>query len=132
MAVTTLEACPVRAAQKSANGTVALRRLVLKGGTALRSIYLPDFRYSADLDFTVLGGSAQAAAVALGKLLEAARDHVGLPHLDACFVMANLRPAVVAARQAPSAVTNDRKCLCLGPSLGYVHHRRVYPLEADL
>lgn len=57
-------------------------RLVFKGGTALRFIYLPDYRYSADLDFTVLGGSAQASAVALGKVLEAARDHVAIPHLE--------------------------------------------------
>ena len=57
-------------------------RLVFKGGTALRFIYLPDYRYSADLDFTVLGGSAEASAAALGKVLEAAREHAGLPHLE--------------------------------------------------
>ena len=37
-------------------------RLVLKGGTALRFVHLPDYRYSADLDFTVLDGSAEASA----------------------------------------------------------------------
>jgi hypothetical protein len=57
-------------------------RLVFKGGTALRFIYLPDYRYSADLDFTVLDGSAEASAAALGTVLEAAREHAGLPHLD--------------------------------------------------
>lgn len=57
-------------------------RLVFKGGTALRFTYLPHYRYSADLDFTVLGGSAEASAAALGKVLEAAREHVRLPHLE--------------------------------------------------
>lgn len=57
-------------------------RLVLKGGTALRFVHLPDYRYSADLDFTVLDGSAEASAAALGKVLEAAREHAGLPHLE--------------------------------------------------
>ena len=31
-------------------------RLVLKGGTALRFPHILDYRYSADLDFTVTGG----------------------------------------------------------------------------
>ncbi len=57
-------------------------RLVFKGGTAIRFIYLPDYRYSADLDFTVINGSAEAATGALGQVLEAARDHVGFPHLE--------------------------------------------------
>jgi predicted nucleotidyltransferase component of viral defense system len=34
-------------------------RLVFKGGTALRFVYLPDYRDSAHLDVTVLGGSAE-------------------------------------------------------------------------
>lgn len=57
-------------------------RLVFKGGTALRFIYLPDYRYSADLDFTVLDGSTEASAAALGTALEAAQDHAGLPYLE--------------------------------------------------
>ena len=57
-------------------------RLVFKGGTALRFVYLPDYRYSADLDFTIIDGNAEEAAVALGGVLEVARDHVGFPHLE--------------------------------------------------
>ena len=33
------------------------RRLVFKGGTALRKAYFPDYRLSEDLDFTALPGS---------------------------------------------------------------------------
>jgi hypothetical protein len=56
-------------------------RLVFKGGTALRFVYFRDYRYSADLDFTVLGGSGAAATGALNKALEAARQHARLPQL---------------------------------------------------
>jgi uncharacterized protein len=57
-------------------------RLVFKGGTALRFAYLRDFRYSADLDFTVLDGSAEEAAASLEVVLEAAKTHAGLSHLE--------------------------------------------------
>jgi predicted nucleotidyltransferase component of viral defense system len=57
-------------------------RLVFKGGTALRFAYLRDFRYSADLDFTVLGGSTEEAAASLSGVLEAARSHAGLSRLE--------------------------------------------------
>lgn len=57
-------------------------RLVFKGGTAIRFFYLPDYRYSADLDFTVIDGDAEVAAIALGKALSEARAYVGLPHLQ--------------------------------------------------
>lgn len=33
-------------------------RLVFKGGTALRLVHYPDYRYSADLDFSLTGGTA--------------------------------------------------------------------------
>jgi uncharacterized protein len=35
---------------------VLARCLVFKGGTALRKAYLPDYRFSVDLDFTATGG----------------------------------------------------------------------------
>jgi uncharacterized protein len=57
-------------------------RLVFKGGTAVRFAYLRDFRYSADLDFTVLGGSREPAIASLGEVLEAARSQAGLSHLE--------------------------------------------------
>jgi predicted nucleotidyltransferase component of viral defense system len=57
-------------------------RLVFKGGTAIRFVYLPGYRYSADLDFTVIGGGAVAATGALVEALDAVRRHAGLPHLE--------------------------------------------------
>ncbi len=57
-------------------------RLVFKGGTALRLIHIGDYRYSADLDFTVIEGSAAAATAAMIEVLEAARQHAGLPVLE--------------------------------------------------
>lgn len=57
-------------------------RLVFKGGTALRFAYLRDFRYSADLDFTVLDGGANEAAASLEAVLEAAKNHAGLSYLE--------------------------------------------------
>jgi predicted nucleotidyltransferase component of viral defense system len=57
-------------------------RLVFKGGTALRFVHVGEYRYSADLDFTVLGGSAEAATAALADVLEAARHHTEMPQLE--------------------------------------------------
>ena len=57
-------------------------RLVFKGGTALRLIHLGDYRYSADLDFTVLDGSLDEAIDALSEVLIAAKEHAGLPILQ--------------------------------------------------
>lgn len=56
-------------------------RLVFKGGTALRFVHMEDYRYSADLDFTILSGTAGDALAALTALLDAAKTHAGLPHL---------------------------------------------------
>jgi predicted nucleotidyltransferase component of viral defense system len=56
-------------------------RLVFKGGTALRLVHIGQYRYSADLDFTVLDGSADAAVESVAEVLAAARDHAGFPHL---------------------------------------------------
>jgi predicted nucleotidyltransferase component of viral defense system len=57
-------------------------QLVFKGGTALRLVHVGDYRYSADLDFTVIGGSAVAATTAMVEVLNAAREHAGLPVLQ--------------------------------------------------
>jgi len=58
------------------------RRLVFKGGTAMRFVYLKDFRYSADLDFTILGGNSADGTLALATVIDAAREHAGLPYLE--------------------------------------------------
>jgi predicted nucleotidyltransferase component of viral defense system len=57
-------------------------RLVFKGGTALRFVHVEDYRYSADLDFTVLDGSVETAAAALSEAVAAAKEHAGFPNLE--------------------------------------------------
>jgi hypothetical protein len=57
-------------------------RLVFKGGTSLRLVYFERYRYSADLDFTVVGGSINAAIGALAKVVAAAKEHAGFPYLE--------------------------------------------------
>ena len=39
-------------------------RLAFKGGTAIKKIYEPDYRFSEDLDFTVLGEISDEAVIA--------------------------------------------------------------------
>jgi predicted nucleotidyltransferase component of viral defense system len=57
-------------------------RLIFKGGTALRFVHIGKFRYSADLDFTVIDGSVQDAVTALSQGVVAARTHSGFPTLE--------------------------------------------------
>lgn len=57
-------------------------RLVFKGGTALRLVHIGEYRYSADLDFTIIGGDSSAATAAMAEVLEAARQHTGMPVLE--------------------------------------------------
>jgi predicted nucleotidyltransferase component of viral defense system len=57
-------------------------RLVFKGGTALRFVHIADYRYSADLDFTVVGGGVKPAIATLADVMEAARRHATFPQLE--------------------------------------------------
>ena len=57
-------------------------QLVFKGGTALRLVHIRDYRYSADLDFTIVGANASAATASMVEVLDAARDHAGFPLLE--------------------------------------------------
>lgn len=57
-------------------------RLIFKGGTALRFVHFGDYRYSADLDFSVIGGDAKVAVDAISNALHAAREHAGFPCLE--------------------------------------------------
>jgi len=57
-------------------------RLVFKGGTALRFVHIRDYRYSADLDFTVLDGTVDDGAAALSAAVAAAKEHAGFPTLE--------------------------------------------------
>ncbi|HUY58246.1 MAG TPA: nucleotidyl transferase AbiEii/AbiGii toxin family protein [Solirubrobacteraceae bacterium] len=59
------------------------KQIVFKGGTALRLCYFEDYRYSADLDFSLIGeldrpGALQAVAGALAVRQQA----LGLPALS--------------------------------------------------
>jgi len=56
--------------------------LVFKGGTALRFVHIRDYRYSADLDFSVTDGEPEPSIAALGEVLAAAKIHAGLPQLE--------------------------------------------------
>ncbi len=44
--------------------------LIFKGGTALRMCHFKDFRYSADLDFSIIGGTIPAGLRAVREALE--------------------------------------------------------------
>lgn len=52
-------------------------RLIFKGGTALRLIHFEDYRYSADLDFSVVNASAQDAQ----KLIATAIQDSSMPRM---------------------------------------------------
>jgi predicted nucleotidyltransferase component of viral defense system len=53
-----------------------------KGGTLLRLCYFNDFRYSADIDLNLEPSvDVNDAVGVLGEILDATREHVGLPHL---------------------------------------------------
>jgi predicted nucleotidyltransferase component of viral defense system len=57
-------------------------RLLFKGGTALRFVHITDYRYSADLDFTVIEGDTKLATDAIADALAAAKQHAQLPYLE--------------------------------------------------
>lgn len=53
--------------------------MIFKGGTALRLCYIADFRYSADLAFSLLGVSRDDATAAVVEALESLRETPGSP-----------------------------------------------------
>jgi predicted nucleotidyltransferase component of viral defense system len=56
--------------------------LVFKGGTALRLCYFEDYRYSADLDFSLReGGDLDAALRCIQTALDGVANEIGFPHL---------------------------------------------------
>lgn len=57
-------------------------RMVFKGGTALRFVHIRGYRYSADLDFSVVGGEPGPGIAAIGEVLAAARAHAAFPQLE--------------------------------------------------
>jgi predicted nucleotidyltransferase component of viral defense system len=60
----------------------AADQMVFKGGTALRLCYIQDFRYSADLDFSLVDGLKCPRAVGVvAEVLESVREATGFPTL---------------------------------------------------
>jgi predicted nucleotidyltransferase component of viral defense system len=59
------------------------QRLVFKGGTSLRLCHFEDYRYSADLDFSLTGGvEAEGATRLIADALVDCRERVRLPLLE--------------------------------------------------
>jgi predicted nucleotidyltransferase component of viral defense system len=59
------------------------KRMVFKGGTALRLCYFDDYRYSADLDFSLTESlSVDDAREFVAQALERAAERVGFPQLS--------------------------------------------------
>lgn len=57
--------------------------LVFKGGTLLRACYFEDYRYSADLDFSLIEpGTAESASAHVADCLPRCRDRVGFDILE--------------------------------------------------
>ena len=56
--------------------------MIFKGGTALRLCFYEDYRYSADLDFSLRGATVSDAEVVLREALNAAAAEVGFPVLE--------------------------------------------------
>lgn len=57
-------------------------RIVFKGGTALRLCYLEEYRYSADLDFSLIGGlDVESALRLVVDALADCRERLGFPLL---------------------------------------------------
>lgn len=59
------------------------QRLVFKGGTSLRFCHFTDYRYSADLDFSLTDSvDAEAATHLITEALMDCRERIGLPLLE--------------------------------------------------
>lgn len=70
-------------------------RMIFKGGTALRLCYFEDYRYSADLDFSLVDGmTADEGRDAVAKALLTAIEKVAFPQLS----MTDHKPPRIAYR----------------------------------
>ena len=59
------------------------KQIVFKGGTALRLCYFDDYRYSADLDFSLIGGLDRRSALQkVAQALTACQQALALPALS--------------------------------------------------
>jgi uncharacterized protein len=58
-------------------------QMIFKGGTALRLCHFDDYRYSADLDFSLVGGiDVDGGTELVARALDIAREKVGFPLLQ--------------------------------------------------
>lgn len=58
------------------------RGMIFKGGTALRLCYFEDYRYSADLDFSLVAGTTVERGLKIvGAALDDTAEQAGFPHL---------------------------------------------------
>lgn len=77
----TVERDYVLAHVAAAIGREGGERLVLKGGTCLRLVHYPGYRYSADLDYSVQAIDVAAALDVVGPALDACRERAEFPLL---------------------------------------------------
>ncbi len=56
--------------------------LIFKGGTALRLCFYEEFRYSADLDFSLRETTSEEARQAIEQSLARCKEDIGLSHLE--------------------------------------------------
>ena len=61
----------------SVAATRGAEQLIFKGGTALRLCFYENYRYSADLDFSVVNVSLEDAHAAIAQALESCQERVG-------------------------------------------------------
>lgn len=105
-------------------------RLVFKGGTALRLVHLSEYRYSADLDFTLVGGDTNAALAALDTVLEAARKHAVIPHLE--LAGADVRSIAYIGPLAASKPRHIKLDVAMDEHIESVDRRAVRDVWPDL
>jgi len=82
------------------------KRLVLKGGTAMRFVHFEDFRYSADLDFSLVGDNFEDGIISLAPVVEAAWLREVPEEVDRGDVRPPRRPATLRRPRAHRATTS--------------------------
>ncbi len=78
--------------------------LVFKGGTAVRLCFYEDYRYSADLDFSLVELTVDAGLSAIRRALEQCVKAVALPRLSINGGYQNIAAIDILLTGAPSAL----------------------------
>ncbi len=90
--------------------------IVLKGGTALRLCYFMDYRYSADLDFSMAGAPIENAYAAIDAALAAAAGAIeGLSLTDGNPIRIEYRGPLGRRRFLKLDVTSDELVISKAP-----------------